>query len=246
MQNSNYTLGLVSVSFRKYLVKDIIKAVKEAGLSCIEWGSDVHAPCLDKERLLEISKLQNEYGIKCCSYGTYFRLGETPIEQLEDYISAAKILGTDILRLWCGTKSGADMSDVEKEELFKECKKASEIAKKLGVTLCMECHKNTFTEYPSDAKLLVNAVNSSSFLTYWQPSQWQNYENNVESAKIYAPFTKHIHVFNWEGTKKFSLELAIDKWRGYLNNFSVPRTLLLEFMPNGTLEELITEVTYNI
>ena len=48
---SDYTLGLVSISFRKHTPEEIIQAVKAAGLSCIEWGSDVHAPPHDKRSL---------------------------------------------------------------------------------------------------------------------------------------------------------------------------------------------------
>ena len=118
MNSKKYTLGLVSISFRQHSPKEIIKAVKNAGLACIEWGSDVHAPCKDLERLNEIAALQKEYGISCSSYGTYFRLGDTPIEELTDYINAAKILGTKIIRLWCGTKSGDEMTDAEKSELY--------------------------------------------------------------------------------------------------------------------------------
>ena len=44
MKENQYSLGLVSVSFRKNTPKEILEAVKEAGLSCIEWGSDAHAP----------------------------------------------------------------------------------------------------------------------------------------------------------------------------------------------------------
>jgi hypothetical protein len=102
-----------------------LEVTKKAGLSCIEWGSDVHAPCQDIRRLHEIATLQKEYGIFCSSYGTYFRLGETPIGDLEKYISAAKILDTDILRLWCGTKSGAQMTETERMTLLAQCKEAA-------------------------------------------------------------------------------------------------------------------------
>lgn len=44
-----YDLGLVSVSFRNHSAKEIIQAAKDAGLTCIEWGSDVHAPYDDKK-----------------------------------------------------------------------------------------------------------------------------------------------------------------------------------------------------
>ena len=71
----NYNLGLCSVSFRKHTPEEILRAMKDAGLSVIEWGSDVHCP---PEKAEELAKLQKQYGIACCSYGTYFRLGVTP------------------------------------------------------------------------------------------------------------------------------------------------------------------------
>ena len=241
MESNKYKLGLVSVSFRQHDPKTIIKAAQAARLSCIEWGSDVHAPCRDVARLHEIVSLQKEYGIFCSSYGTYFRLGETPIEELEAYIDTAKLLGTDILRLWCGRKSGKDMTDAEKNGFFEVCRRAADIAESNGVILCMECHRGTFTEDPDDAACLAKTVNSPNFRMYWQPFQWQSAEQNIENAKKIAPFTEHIHVFNWKGERKLPLADAICEWREYLKAFSAPRTLLLEFMPNGTLEELAGE-----
>lgn len=242
MKKDNYDLGLVSVSFRSHTPKEILEAARAAGLSCIEWGSDVHAPCNETERLKQIAELQKEYGIVCSSYGTYFRLGETPIEELEKYIEAAKLLGTNILRLWCGSKSGKDMSACERETLLSVCRKVAKIAESSGVALCMECHKKTFTEDPSDAVLLMQSVNSPHFRMYWQPFQWQSSEQNLENAKRIAPFAEHIHVFHWKDDKKLPLADAVAEWRRYLNEFSAPRTLLLEFMPNGTIEELAGEV----
>lgn len=240
-EEKNYTLGLVSISFRGNEPREILEAARSAELSCIEWGSDVHAPAHDTARLNEISELQKEYCIYCSSYGTYFRLGETPIESLSDYIAAAKLLGTDILRLWCGRKSGADCSEQEKQELLKTCKRAAHLAQKEGVTLCMECHKKTFTERLSDAIWLMEQVNSPYFRMYWQPFQWQSIEENLAYAEAIAPFARHIHVFQWKGEKKLPLSDGIMEWQGYLSKFSKPRTLLLEFMPNGTIEELVAE-----
>ncbi len=240
---NGYHLGLVSVSFRQHTPREVIEAAARAGLSHIEWGSDVHAPCTDLARLREIAVLQKEYGICCSSYGTYFRLGETPLDELEGYIAAAKLLGTDILRLWCGVKSGAQMSEEEKTALLAECRAAAETAAHHGVTLCMECHKKSFTERVCDAVWLMEAVNSPHFKMYWQPFQWQTERENVQNARKIAPFAAHIHVFNWKGEDKLPLSLAVEEWRAYLAAFSTPRTLLLEFMPNGTVDELAAEVT---
>ena len=68
----------------------------------------------------------------------------------------------------------------------KEGEKADDIAKKHGVTLCMECHRNTFTESAEDAVWLMRTVGSPNFRMYWQPFQWQSAEENVENAKKIA------------------------------------------------------------
>jgi sugar phosphate isomerase/epimerase len=242
MKENKYHLGLVSVSFRSHTPKEILEAARKAGISCIEWGSDVHAPCNDMQRINEIAELQKEYGIVCSSYGTYFRLGETPIEELEKYIQAAKILGTDILRVWCGRKNSKDMTNEERSMLILTCRQAAKIAEANQVTVCLECHKKTLTENPDDAVGLMQAVNSSHFRMYWQPFQWQSSEQNFENASKIAPYAEHIHVFNWRGEEKLPLAEAVADWQNYLRQFSKPCTLLLEFMPNGTLEELVGEV----
>ena len=48
---SDYKCGLVSISFRGHTPEQILSAMKEAGLSYIEWGSDVHAPKDDIKKL---------------------------------------------------------------------------------------------------------------------------------------------------------------------------------------------------
>ena len=133
------------------------------------------------------------------------------------------------------------MIDEERNALLEACKKAAEIAEIGGVTLCMECHKGTFTENPDDAVWLMETVNSPRFRMYWQPFQWQSTDENIINAKKIAPYAEHIHVFNWRGKEKFPLREATTEWQSYLAQISTPRTLLLEFMPNGTLEELVHE-----
>ena len=238
---SCYKLGLVSISFSDKTPKEILIAMKNAGLSYIEWGSDVHAPKDDVEKINEIVKLQEEYGIECCSYGTYFKLGETPIEELEGYIEAAKLLGTDILRLWCGSKNRHNLTDEEREKLFSECKKATNIAQKNNVVLCLECHNNTYTEDLNGALEIMEHVNSPFFCMYWQPNQFREFNENMEYAEKIAPYTKHIHVFKWRGQKKFSLYEGVQEWKAFLSFFGDDSALLLEFMPDNKIESLNTE-----
>ena len=86
----------------------------------------------------EIAKLQEESGIFCSSYGTYFRLGVTPTEEFPAYIQAAKILGTNILRLWCGNKSPQNYTEEEKEAIYAQGREVAKMAEEAGVILCME------------------------------------------------------------------------------------------------------------
>lgn len=238
---TKHIAGLVSISFRPYSVNEIVKATKENGLYCIEWGSDVHAPCNDIERLLEIVRLQEEYGIYCSSYGTYFRLGADDISGLEGYINAAKILGTDILRLWCGNKNRNEYTDEEKEYLFGQAKMAAELAEKHNVYVCMECHNNTYTETLDGALELMKTVNSDFFRMYWQPNQKYLFEENIRYAKEISQYVKCVHVFNWSGGEKHPLYEAVHVWKQYLACFNKSINFLLEFMPDDRIESLKKE-----
>ena len=238
---STYQLGLVSISFRKYAPEEIIRAAKTAGLSCIEWGSDVHAPARDIPRLQEIVALQQKYGMACSSYGTYLNVENASAESLQAHVDAAKTLGTRILRLWCGSKRGDQMTDAERDAFFARCREVAEVAEKKDVIFCMECHHGTFTQRPEDAVALMQAVNSPHFRMYWQPFQWLDTAGSLAVARTVAPYTEHIHVFNWHGDGKFPLAEAVEDWKTYLTAFVTPRTLLLEFMPDDRIESLPAE-----
>ena len=144
-----FKTGLVSVSFRGLSVDEIIRLAKDSGLSAIEWGSDVHAPKDDTNRLEYIRRQMDAAGLYTSSYGTYFRIGETPTEEIYGYITAAKILGTKILRLWCGRKNYEDMDESERKRILDEAKSVAQIAEREGVIFCIECHRNTFTSCSS-------------------------------------------------------------------------------------------------
>lgn len=238
----NYNLGLVSISFRGLSPKEILHEMKKSGLTHIEWGSDVHAPNDNLENLEYLVSLGKEYGITCCSYGTYFNLGVDNTDELEKYIKAAKILGTDILRLWCGDKGSAEYSEWEREALILECKKAAKIAEKHNVKFCLECHNWTYTDTKDSALWLIKEVSSPNFLMYWQPNQFKTFDENIQYIKALKPYITILHVFNWEGKNRLPLQDGINTWQEYLKVFGEDKTLLLEFVPDDKIETLSKEV----
>lgn len=236
-----FHLGLVSISFRKHTPKEIITEVVKTPLTCIEWGSDVHAPCTNIDRIKEIVQMQQDMGITCCSYGTYFRVGVNKPEEVVQYIEPAKILGTDTIRLWCGNRHPEDYSAAELSAVYDDCYTLAEIAKRNGVKFCMECHDWTLTESKESSLALMKAVAHPNFRMYWQPNQWISEKDNIAFAKAISVYTENIHVFNWKGREKYPMEKARDIWKRYLECFSEDKTLLLEHMYDERLESLAAE-----
>lgn len=237
----NFKPGLVSVSFRNLPPQEILNLMKQNDLEYVEWGSDVHASPHDTDNLEYIAGMQKDMGIKCSSYGTYFRICVNETEEIYDYIKAAKILGTNVLRLWCSDKSASKFTDEEKENLFLQCRKLADIAEKENVILCMECHINTFTDNIESALELMERVSSPNFRMYYQPNQYKTEEQNLIYASRIADYTVNIHVFNWKEKEKYPLDPAKNIWSKYLMNFDGDKFLLLEFMPDGKEETLTQE-----
>ncbi len=238
---SRWTPGLVSVSFRRETPETIVRAMVEAELFTVEWGSDVHAPPSDETVLKKIASLQKEAGVTCCSYGTYFRLGVMHAAELPAYIRAAAVLGTNVLRVWCGDKNPGDYAPDARDRLFSACREAAKIAEQSGVTLCLECHGGTYTATRAGAEEVLRAVSSPAFRTYWQPNQFRTEEENLDYAAALAPQARHVHVFQWVGKDRFSLETGIAAWKRYLHALGSPRHLLLEFMPDDEIGSLKRE-----
>ncbi len=240
-ETAMFQTGLVSVSFRQLSPEEVVRAAVAAGLYNIEWGSDVHAPCADTARLQQIRQLQQSYGVKCCSYGTYFYLSTSPMEELPGYIQAAKVLGTDILRVWTGNKSPWKYTEEEKQALYARSREAARLAEDAGVILCLECHRNTYTETKEHTLELMEAVNSPAFRIYWQPHEYFTVEENVQYIQLLKDYIYHIHTYQCKGTQKLPLADGIDEWKTYLQEFRRNHYMLLEFMPDGKVETLPRE-----
>ena len=168
------------------------------------------------------------------------------VREFPDYIRAAKMLGTDILRLWCGTKGSLEYTPEELEALYADCRGLAAMAEEAGVKLCMECHNDTLTDRKESALALMQAVDSPAFRMYWQPNQLRTKEENLAYANLLSSWTEHLHVFNWDcpnggPLEKYPLVGAVELWKQYLEQLPGDRCLLLEFMPDDKLETLNTE-----
>lgn len=240
-----HNTGVVSVSFRHLTQEEILQGMVKAGLKNIEWGSDVHAPCTDDARLAELVELMKKYDITCSSYGTYFRLGITPIEELPNYLKAAKKLGTNIVRIWAGRKQVKEQTPAYRQELIQLARQAAKMAEEEGVILCTECHRGYITEKAEYALELMEGVKSPNFRTYWQPNPDVSDEENIAYIRMLKPYIQHIHVFYWPNNVRVSLENGIPNWKQYMKEFEgEEKTLLLEFVYDGQITTLPAEAGF--
>lgn len=236
-----FQTGLVSISFREHTPEQIALTASRCGLKYIEWGSDVHAPCSDANELERVAFAQKYYGISCSSYGTYFRLGTDPICALPAYFLAAQKLGTNILRLWAGRKPADQCSPEERSYLIAQCTEAARLAERYQMTICLECHRRSYTETKEGALDLMQSVNSPYFRMYWQPNPSISVEENLQYIKLLEPYITHVHVFHWIGKERYSLKDGYHEWHQYLSALTGDHTLLLEFMPDDCIKSLTHE-----
>ena len=59
-----FSLGLTSVTFRHLDFRQIPACCAQAGLSCIEWGGDVHVPPATPDRAVQAARLTAAAGLR--------------------------------------------------------------------------------------------------------------------------------------------------------------------------------------
>jgi sugar phosphate isomerase/epimerase len=241
-----FKTGLVSISFRKNTAKEIIKAMGRADLSYIEWGSDVHAPYADAATVAAISDATCTAGLSAYSYGSYYRIGVTPLCEFSKYLESAKSLGASLIRVWAYNRFIPECEGEEWDIAVEHARAVAKEAEQYGIKVCLECHPDTITEDYNAALKYLRDVSHENLRMYWQPNQHKSIEYNIEAARALAPYTEVIHVFNWDSKAMYPLRLGKDIWHKYLLEFDtvcreriIP--LLLEFMPDHRIESLDEE-----
>lgn len=241
--------GMVSVTFRGFDIAGIVDAASRAGLDGIEWGGDVHVPHGNLDAARRAAALCADTGLRCFSYGSYYRAGKNTDRTA--VIETALALGAPNIRIWTGTRGSAETSTSEREAVISDIADFAAEAKKAGLTVSFEWHGGTLTDDPSSAMRLLDELgNPPNVFLYWQPNQFKSLDYNLDALRLASPSLLHVHVFNWEGSKKYPLRNDGGVWRQYLDvirTSSAPGSkhgLFLEFSPDDTLDAFLDDADY--
>lgn len=241
--------GLVSVTFRKFDIAGVVDAAARARLDGIEWGGDIHVPHGNLDTAKKAADICRDAGLSCISYGSYYRAGQST--DRDAVIETAITLGAPNIRIWAGTKGSADTSAEERSKIVADIADFAAEARKAGLTVTFEWHGGTLTDEPESAhRLLSELGNPPNVYLYWQPNQFRPLDYNLNALRIAAPHLHHVHVFNWEGSKKFPLRDDGGVWKQYLDVIRKASPsgsrhgLLLEFSSDDTVEAMLDDAAY--
>ena len=235
-----FSTGLVSVTFRKLSVDEIISIAVDNKLDGIEWGGDIHVPPNDLDNAKAVAVKCADNGLKIFSYGSYYYLGQG--DDFTDILNTALALGTSNVRIWAGKKNSEDVTADEWSEMVGEAIAiADTLAVYENITLSFEYHGNTLTNTAESAVKLINDIGRDNVKLYWQPNQYKDIDFNKTALRMVLPYLSNVHVFNWNGNDKLMLGDASKTWTEYINIIKTDNkfhNLMLEFVKDDSVSNL--------
>jgi len=235
--------GLVTVTFRKFDIPKICSAAKNAGLSLLEWGGDIHVPPMNEAAIRLAKGCSAEQKLIIDTYGSYYRCGGSD-EEIHDTVKTAAELGAKNLRVWAGTHGSADTDETERRSVTENLIRVCRCAAQYHLTVSPEFHGGTLTDHWQSAVRLAEETGAENLRLYWQPNQFRDDEYNLTALRAVLPYLSNVHVFTWAGHEKFPLSNGERMWRQYIDIIAADgkdHGMLLEFVCNDTEEQLVQD-----
>lgn len=244
-----FKTGLVSITFRQLMPKEIIELVVQAGLAGIEWGGDIHVPHGDVAQATSVQQWTADAGLVVAAYGSYYRVGHPESGPFEAVLASAVALSTPLIRVWAG-KQGTDTTDAAYfDQVVADSCEIAALAAQAGVDIAYEFHANTLTDTHDGTRRLLNAVNQNgchNIYSYWQPPRFSVVEENLAAIETIKPWQSHVHLFSWhpESGERLALAELESDWLCYLEALVEPeqtRFALLEFVVDNEPENFLRD-----
>ena len=239
--------GLVSITFRKLTVEQIIDLCVEAGVKCLEWGGDVHVPPTDPANAARVGKLTAEAGLQVGAYGSYYRCGEAEnTSTFEQVVETAKLLNAPTIRVWAGKTEdfyAADADQAVWDRVIADLRKCCDLAEAAGLTVTLEYHGHTLTATNESALRLIKETDHPALRSGWQPAQARSVEECIEGLNMVLPYVSTVHCFYWSDERppvRFALGDGKAKWAPFLEILAADgkdHAVMVEFVKDDDPEQ---------
>jgi 3-dehydroshikimate dehydratase len=233
----SFVPGLVSVTFRRLSIQEIVTHAVESGLQSIEWGGDIHVPHGDLAEAKIARQLCRDAGLTISAYGSYYRAWASQKNGVDfaDIVATARELGTDSIRVWAGNLGSDTAPPGIREAVIADIKRMCRLAADGDCSISLEFHGGTLTDSAQATRQLIVDVAAPNLSTYWQPPVGMAPAECVASLQAVLPYVRNIHVFHWwpDHHHRLALSDGFDQWREYLKlaaDSGKPRHASLEFV----------------
>ena len=244
--------GLVSITFRKLSVDEIIRLVSEAGLDSIEWGGDVHVPHGNISAARNAKRLCDSSGLEVASYGSYYKAGSGPKQELSfsSILDTALELDAGTIRVWAGEKNREDADPEYQSMVIDDLLRIADLAKESGPSISIEFHGGTLTNTNDSAIQLIKELSHPNIRLYWQPPVGRDEKYCMDGLERISDSVSNLHVFHWDvldgRIQRLPLADGEISWLKYLSIFKrteKTRHALIEFVKDDAPENLISDAS---
>ena len=240
--------GLVSITFRKLSVTEIVDLTRQAKLKGIEWGGDVHVPHGDLDAAHLARRATTDAGLVIPSYGSYYRAGsdnssDVPYQLVLD---TAQALTAPVVRVWAGVK-GSDAADAPyRASVVEDLRRIGDLSQAAGIRVACEFHNGTRTDSTASALQLMKEVDHPNVGMYWQPKPEYGVAYGVDGITSLSSCLVHLHVFHWTADGRRPLADGAAAWHQYLeaaNTTGRDHWALLEFVLNADPAQFLMDAS---
>lgn len=243
--------GLCSVTFRKLSPAEVAVLAVGAGVAAVEWGGDLHVPQGNLAAAREVRRLTEGSGLVVSSYGSYLAPPTDGLAAFRPVLATALALGARHIRIWPGTRGrdSADYSEAERAEAAGLIREMGRLAGAEGVTIGLECHPQSLTDYCPSAASLMAAIGQPDTYLYWQPRPGMPVEEALAEIPVLGPEICHLHVFAWDAAKtRYPLADQRAQWRRMMDaipagRWTGERYAMIEFVRDDDPAQFARDVT---
>lgn len=245
--------GLVSITFRKLSVEEIVGLVQRTKLEGIEWGGDVHVPHGDLVRAETVRRVTVDAGLGISAYGSYYRFDECLGQRVEDEVAWSAVLDTasaleaPTIRVWAGRLGAEATSDELRGRIVERCREICEEAQARNISIGLEFHDQTLTDSNEGTAAFLQEVGHANLFTFWQPYMCATHAYRMEGLRALLGSVSNIHCnhFSKEGwPHSLMLEEGEEAWSdilGVLASDERERWISIEHVKDHEVENFLRD-----